>query len=885
MNKKIIIIFMYFLMLTYTYSEISKIYFKNMKNWEKVNAYVYNHNPKINEAFGVWPGKKMEKVENGWYYLELQGREKYYIIFNNGQGEQNPKGGQEREQRGNIWYDGIRWYDNDPKYLDLPELKVEPAGGIFSNDNIGVYINAGEDSEVDYKINTENWKKLNAGLLNIDFRKEKSILLRIKAKNSRGAVISEYSFKQGVIPIPLIRAIPSSGFSNEDFLIVELKIEGSAEKARYQIDNTPWIQFKNNCTVVLEMERLKDGQGKTIKVYAENLSGVTEDSFTFVKKKNIKKNTKIHFKNVENWDDVYVYSYGEGTASMYSKWPGDKMTAEGNNWFDNSIEEGKNTFIVFNNGKGEQFPEKGSFLKNKEEWFNGYFWSNYNLNSEFSVEINEKDSKIYNEKIVRFSINGDYIEAKYTLNGENPKTKGINFRNNQELKFKLEENGEEVFLRLYVKNSIEEIRKDYKYRLDFLLRDLHKLKVYNIPLEILEIDIYGKSKIKNLENSLEEIKSIGFNAIAINPFYNRKNRGKIKNHYRINETYGNENDLKELIEKAHKYGIYVFFNYDFFEVDKKLIEKGTEIKSKVLDIKYFENSLVIDFYKDIFSYWIDEYEIDGWQFYNAKKVGEKFLKEINLYIKKIGERRKEEGKYWGIYAYRSIDSYIESVDVDSIKDNNLRNFLIKEIAVDDGKSKEYKVPKEIVKRYDINSDSTVRFGDLIQRAGYSGFEYYKRYKTALMMLMTKSGVIDIYYGDEIAGEVENFIFSGDNGITDDEVFKYYKKSKNISYDEQNMRSYLKNLIKLRDEHPAIYNGEKLDILKTKDIHAYLKIKDSDRILYVLNSSKDIAVAELDALGVGGEELIDLQSSEIILEHNYKYNIILEGATGKIFLVK
>ena len=101
----------------------------------------------------------------------------------------------------------------------------------------------------------------------------------------------------------------------------------------------------------------------------------------------------ILFDNVDTgWEEVYCYAYSKdgGTLTENAPYPGEKMTDEGQEFYSCRMSEafnGKEFFVIFNNGKGVQISE-GKNLVNKTTYPYGAWYSDdYWLDSRSSEPI------------------------------------------------------------------------------------------------------------------------------------------------------------------------------------------------------------------------------------------------------------------------------------------------------------------------------------------------------------------------------------------------------------------------------------------------------------------------------------------------------------------
>ncbi len=137
------------------------------------------------------------------------------------------------------------------------------------------------------------------------------------------------------------------------------------------------------------------------------------------------------------------------------------------------------------------------------------------------------------------------------------------------------------------------------------------------------------------------LNGLGINALYLTPVFRSVSNHKydISDYYEIDENFGSKADLKELVEKAHSMGIKVVLDAVFNHCSENLkefkdvLQKGR--KSAYYDwfvitndnpleyecfasCKYMpkfntSNPEVCQYLIGIATYWIKEYDIDGWR--------------------------------------------------------------------------------------------------------------------------------------------------------------------------------------------------------------------------------------------------------------------------------
>ena len=188
----------------------------------------------------------------------------------------------------------------------------------------------------------------------------------------------------------------------------------------------------------------------------------------------------------------------------------------------------------------------------------------------------------------------------------------------------------------------------------------------------------------------------------------------------------------------------------------------------------------------------------------------------------------------------------------------------------------------------LTNHDLVRFGDLIQRAGLGGKEttdYWKRHKAAFAFMTSYTGPITVYYGDEIGDEVSGFVNGGDGGYYDDHVSRSNGQISGFDSNQQALHDYVASLMTLRNTHPALWNGTRMNIIASGSQYADLKVSGTDKVLFVLNAGTTSTTLSLSQTTVGGTTLTGLTGESTVAASGSSYSITLSGLQGAFYSVK
>ncbi|MCM1369132.1 MAG: alpha-amylase family glycosyl hydrolase [Candidatus Amulumruptor caecigallinarius] len=206
----------------------------------------------------------------------------------------------------------------------------------------------------------------------------------------------------------------------------------------------------------------------------------------------------------------------------------------------------------------------------------------------------------------------------------------------------------------------------------------------------------GNTKDGNLQGvieALDHIESLGVNAIWLTPIFD--SRGAVggeklqasgyfcKDYFKIDPHFGTEDDLRELVDKAHEKGMYVFLDGVFGHhggVDKpspngNKVDSTTAVNARGEEgnVKYPES---LEYFKEVATYWIDKFDIDGWrldQAYQLCQNDHNYWVEIRGAVEDVCRKRREDGKQWGVLGYMVGEDWSDASGINEriYKDNGL----------------------------------------------------------------------------------------------------------------------------------------------------------------------------------------------------------------------
>jgi len=345
-------------------------------------------------------------------------------------------------------------------------------------------------------------------------------------------------------------------------------------------------------------------------------------------------------------------------------------------------------------------------------------------------------------------------------------------------------------------------------------------------LDAGNLEGYQGGDIRGIIKRLDYIKEMGFTTIMLSPlFESEKYDGLgVRNFRKVNEHFGTENDVKELVNEAHKKGMKVVFQFPYEENEQQLI--------------------------DSMKWWIKEVDLDGSYVMHSEKKPRAFWDEVQKDLRTI---KKD---FWLTTDEGSKDDeyYKNIVDVFSNTNTSLKRL--------------YVVSKkmELSNTYVDNQD-TKRFARIAKEN-----MYYppSRLKLALTYLYTSPGIPNFYYGTEIAL---------DGGDAPDN-----RRLMDFKSDEKFMQ-HITKLGELRQTRPSLRRGT-FELLYDKDGMSILKRKYKDEVTVVaINNTKETRKVSLPVSAIGEkQELRGLLEDEIIREEKGDFYLVLKREESNVYKV-
>ena len=381
---------------------------------------------------------------------------------------------------------------------------------------------------------------------------------------------------------------------------------------------------------------------------------------------------------------------------------------------------------------------------------------------------------------------------------------------------------------------------------------------YKAPITFTD-NLHGD--IRGIIDHLDYIRDLGIDVIYLTPIFKSDSSHKYDtiDYYQIDPSFGTAEDLRELVQKAHQYGMKVVldavFNHtgrDFFAF-KDILENKE--KSKYLDWYFIDkfpldtepgqapnfkcfgyyggmpklnlkNPEVEKYVTDVACYWLKECDIDGWRMDVGDEISHYFWKHFRRAVKAVKKDALIIGEIWH-YAGDFLEGdewdtvmnypfYLNLIDLLADEKIGVSRF-IQNLGYMKGRlnKKCYPLMWNL-----IDSHDTARFLHLCNNK--------QKLHLAAAFQLLMPGMPMIYYGDELAMP----------GANDPDCRRgmYWDEE----YRDNEMLEWYKRLIQVRRTHACIVEGELAETITRDEDGTIVLIRKNteETVALIFNCSND-----------------------------------------------
>lgn len=369
--------------------------------------------------------------------------------------------------------------------------------------------------------------------------------------------------------------------------------------------------------------------------------------------------------------------------------------------------------------------------------------------------------------------------------------------------------------------------------------------------------------VRGVTENLDYIASPGFNCIYLNPIFAARSyhRYDTLDYYRIDPHMGAEDDLRDLVRRAHALGIRVILDGVFNHVSsdhpffRDVLEKGRASRyyscfyalpetprmpaagelpgytcfSYVADMPKTNTAdpFLRQYFCDIGAYWVRKFDVDGWRLDVANELDDGFLRAFRASVKAAKSDALIVGEVWENAAH-----YLGGDMLDSAMNYDFRRYCRRFFAEQtvDAETFDTNV-STLLLRY--NENALFAQLNLLDSHDVSRFLSLcggktERMELAVLLQMTFPGMPCVFYGDEkgLCGESE----------------PEYRRP--MAWDASSpLEEVYRRMIALRKTHPALRYGSFHTELACGGVYRYSRVWNSTKITVAMNLGAEPVKAE------------------------------------------
>ncbi|WP_368503726.1 glycoside hydrolase family 13 protein [Alkalihalophilus sp. As8PL] len=409
--------------------------------------------------------------------------------------------------------------------------------------------------------------------------------------------------------------------------------------------------------------------------------------------------------------------------------------------------------------------------------------------------------------------------------------------------------------------------------------------------------------LKGIEDHLDYLKSLGITGIYLTPIFKAHSNHKYDtiDYMEIDPQFGDKKTFKLFVERCHAKGIRIMldavFNHSgfYFAPFQDVVEHGAEsayrdwfhiheFPLKVDERPNYdafafvpsmpklntEHPEVKTYLLEVATYWIKEFDIDGWRLDVANEIDHAFWRDFRKEVKAIKPDAYILGEIWHDSMPWLVGDQFDAVMnypiTSAIVDYIGKKSMDKQTFIEQTTKLLHLYPKPVqeVAFNLLGSHDTPRILTLSD-------DQKDRVKLQALLQFAMPGTPCIYYGDEIGMQGD-----GDPGCRECMIWEDDKQDKDLF-------AYMQHIISLRTKYEAFGARGELRFIHTQSdspLLVFLKYTKSQQILFILNPHDTDEKYHLP------EEFNSQNNKELLTytEHDPSQSITIAANQAKVFLI-
>ncbi|MGI8314466.1 alpha-amylase family glycosyl hydrolase [Halobacillus mangrovi] len=395
-------------------------------------------------------------------------------------------------------------------------------------------------------------------------------------------------------------------------------------------------------------------------------------------------------------------------------------------------------------------------------------------------------------------------------------------------------------------------------------------------------EAYHGGDIQGVIDQLDHIKELGFTTIELSPIMANSEKGYhgywIEDFRKVEEHFGSVEDVKRLIEEAHKRDMKVMLDLvightspehpwledqsktDWFKDGAEENQNPWLEKTRALNTS---NPDVQQYLIETAQFWKNQTGVDAFKLFDASSVSPEFIQTL------MDEVALENENF-----FIAADS---SAEVSGRIDTAL-NESIREVFASSGRSLDnlYDIWEENRDKYS-NSDQLLHYMDspVVPRfthlAVEEGLNPITRWELALTYLFTSPGIPVLYFGSEVPL---------DDGGDPSSI-----PMMNFKAEDEELKRRIEKLTSMRDQFPALTRGDFVEMYNKDGLAVFKRTYQEQTMIIAINNAKETKSTELTSLEDDQQLTGLIQDGIIRQQKDGVYRLGMERETADVFLVE
>lgn len=417
-------------------------------------------------------------------------------------------------------------------------------------------------------------------------------------------------------------------------------------------------------------------------------------------------------------------------------------------------------------------------------------------------------------------------------------------------------------------------------------------------------------RLRDIYPWIGHIKKIGCNAIYIGPLFESEGHGyETRDYKRLDARLGDNEDLREFVEKCHEENIRVIldgvFNHtgrSFFAFqDIKKNRENSQYKDWYCNVNFYGNNeyddgfsydnwggynllaklnqrnpAVKEYIADVIRFWVREFDIDGIRLDAADVLDFEFMHMLRAVANEV----KADFYLMGEVIHGEYNRWVNEGTLHAVTNYHLHKALYS--GMNDHNF--FEIAHTVKRLYGMGGNRTdgIRLYNFVDNHDveriYTKLNNKAHFVPVHIMLYTLPGVPSIYYGSEFAieGRKER---NSDDSLRPAIRLEDYKSA----YTDKPCTRLIASLGDIRKNYKALSYGDYREVILTNRPYVYSRNLENEHIYIVLNNDDNACELSIPVKGDG--EFTGVLTGKVYKACEGRINVNVPASLGDIIVIK